>query len=182
MEEIWKDIQGYEGLYQVSNLGRIKTFSKFNNTKKEIMKQKLLFGYLLVNLYKNGKLKTCRVHRLVAQAFIPNTENKPQINHINGIKTDNRVENLEWATRSENMKHAFKNGLVKNNSNSINAMKKANEKHIIQLKNNIVVKEFENVAQASKELNICKNLIYRVACGFRKRTHGFTFRYKEKGN
>ena len=178
-KEIWKDVVGFDGLYLISNLGRIRTLSKYNkNGYDTIMIQKCKCEYMYVNLYKNGKLHTSRVHRLVAQAFIENPLNKPQVNHINGIKTDNRVDNLEWATRSENMKHAFRTGLVKNNINSVNAMRKANIKPIYQIKNGTIINEFESVSKASKYLNINENLIYRVLSGFRKTTHHYSFRYK----
>lgn len=119
MEEIWKDIPGYEGYYQISNLGRVKTLerilpnNRFKNVlcvhKEKIMKQNNdTKGYPAVTLRVNNVIKTLRVHRLVAQAFIPNPENKPQINHVNGVKTDYSIENLEWCNQSENNYHAYR--------------------------------------------------------------------------
>ena len=106
MKEIWKDIENYEGLYQVSNLGRIKSIRKMK--KQNILKLGTRNTYNVINLMKNGKARSFQVHRLVAKAFIPNPENKPQVNHINGVKNDNRLENLEWVTRSENTIHAYR--------------------------------------------------------------------------
>ena len=115
MKEIWKDVQGYEGQYQVSNLGRVKSIKrKLNNgrTVNEKMlnsssKKKTQDGYLMVALAG----KTFRVNRLVAAAFIPNPDNKPVVNHIDGDKENNKADNLEWTTISENMLHAYRCGL-----------------------------------------------------------------------
>ena len=102
--EIWKDINGYEGLYQVSNEGRVKSLN-YNHTKREgILKpQKLKNDYLKVTLYKDTYKNQKLLHMLVAEAFIPNPLNKPTVNHINHNRQDNRVENLEWATYPEQM-------------------------------------------------------------------------------
>lgn len=110
MQEIFKDIQGYEGVYQVSNLGNVKSYK--NKDGKILIPSPNNYGYQRVGLRCNNR-KLCSVHRLVAEAFISNPENKKEVNHINGIKTDNRVQNLEWSTHSENIIHAHKTGLIK---------------------------------------------------------------------
>lgn len=115
-QEIWKDVDGYAGLYQVSNLGQVKSLGKYDRLgryRAEKIKATVDngSGYCVVNLKHNGKQKQMTVHRLVAQAFIPNPDDKPEINHIDGCKGNNCVDNLEWASRSENIKHAFNLGL-----------------------------------------------------------------------
>lgn len=116
MEEIWKDIKEYKGLYQVSNIGRVRRVEHdycsargekrhlAESIKKTTLKRN---GYVAVALYNREKMQNVHVHRLVAEAFIPNPENKPYIDHINGDKTDNRVENLRWCTQKENMNNVI---------------------------------------------------------------------------
>ena len=135
-DEIWKPISGYEGVYEVSNLGRVRSCDRIvvcNDGRKYKRKGKVLRQsydankYYKVALCKNGKQKNFSVHRLVAQAFIPNPENKLTVNHKNGDKLDNRVENLEWATREENMQHAYDNGLKKSIKGSSNSNSKLSD-------------------------------------------------------
>lgn len=116
MQEVWKDIEGYEGLYQVSNLGRVKSLERVKpngqcvpeKNKTPCLKGN---GYLALQLYKDGKPKNYYIHRLVADHFIPNLEGKETVNHINGNKQNNSADNLEWCTYTENNKHAYKTGL-----------------------------------------------------------------------
>lgn len=108
--EIWKDIEGYEGHYKVSSLGNVVSVKKGYPVLMKLQNHSA--GYKQVKLCKPNKILIERVHRLVASAFIPNHDKKPQVNHINGIKSDNRVENLEWNTPQENTAHAFRTGLA----------------------------------------------------------------------
>lgn len=135
MKEIWKDISGYEGLYQVSNMGRVRSVdkyvqnhSKFNFKKGQLKKLRPKDNkYLIVDLYKSNKPKTCYVHRLVAFAFIDNPLNKETVNHIDGNVQNNCVDNLEWATPSEQNYHFYALGLKskENIEKTVNAMKQA---------------------------------------------------------
>ena len=101
--EIWKDIKGYEGLYQVSNIGRVKRLVGFKcNVERSSKGSQHKDGYLLMPLSKAANAKMHKLHPIVAEAFIPNPDNKPEIDHINTDRTDNRAENLRWATRKEN--------------------------------------------------------------------------------
>lgn len=128
MNEIWKDIKGYEGLYQISNFGRIKSI-----LSNKFLKAGKANGYRNVVLYKNKLKKTFNIHRLICINFISNPYNKPCVNHINGIKSDNRLENLEWVTHSENKIHAFKIGLESKKGEK-HHFSKLNEKQAIKIK------------------------------------------------
>lgn len=109
--EIWRDVVGYEGLYEVSNKGRVKTLLGKEGYNLKISLNKS--GYYKASLSKAGKATTCLIHVLVAKAFIPNVKGKPTVNHKDGNRVNNNVENLEWATYSENLQHAYETGLRK---------------------------------------------------------------------
>jgi hypothetical protein len=153
-KEIWKDVLGYEEIYQVSNLGNVKSLQRLirlgyrPRIKKEtILKNSIEFyGYYVVNLCKNLKHKKTKVHRIVAEAFIPNPENKPQINHKNGIKTDNCVENLEWCTNQENAIHANKNNLISRQKGSSSHKSKLTEKQVLEIRNLSVSLSYRKLA------------------------------------
>lgn len=125
--ELWKDVVGYESYYEVSNLGRVRSkervlphnINKGNYVKKsKVLSTQIRKGYVFVCVCVNGIRKALPVHRVVAKAFLPNPENKAQVNHIDGDKTNNKLENLEWATAKENVDHAVRTGLIKKGSRS----------------------------------------------------------------
>ena len=174
--EIWKDVVGYDGLYQVSNLGNIRNTKK-NKLKKIFINEK---GYCQTTLNKNGKLKQVRLHQLVAKAFIPNPNNYIEINHIDGNKLNNELSNLEWCSRKHNVIHAYKTGLISKHQieKTTIKMKEKNKKPIVQIANGIVINEFESIQKASEMLKIHYSCILRVLKNKHKKTHGFVFRYK----
>jgi hypothetical protein len=176
-KEIWKDIPGYEGLYQISNTGKIKSleFYKKNEFKKYKTKERILSqhindkGYYCVDLYKDGKRKKFKSHRLVLLSFLG--ESSLIINHINGIKTDNRVENLEYCTYSHNLKHAY-------DTNLRNKYHRNNNKAVDQYDlNGIFISEWESIKLAQDELKI--HGITRVCKNKGKSAGGFIWRYKK---
>lgn len=114
MEEVWKDVAGFEGAYQISNHGRVRSIPRQGTRTKEI--RTICYtrdGYARIRLLFKGKDVTVRIHRLVAEAFVPRVEGKDTVNHIDGNKLNNRADNLEWADRSEQMYHAYDNDLKK---------------------------------------------------------------------
>ncbi len=159
-KEKWTDIEGYEGLYMVSNLGNVKSLPKPHRYGKKteiILKGRPdKAGYLRVNLCKDGVTIDSRVHRLTAKHFIPNSDNKPDVNHINGIKWDNKVENLEWVTPKENNQHAWDTGLKKVTDKWLQKMKEVNigRKHSTESKlkmSNITKEQFKNGRKPSNQ-------------------------------
>jgi hypothetical protein len=156
--ETWKDVAGYENKYQVNNFGHIKSLLR----KGKILKNSVLSktGYLCVDLCYNGKITKHTIHRLVAKAFIPNPENKEQVNHINGVKKDNRVINLEWSTRSENQLHSIRIGLrtTKGEKNSQSKLSSDDVLHILESK--------EKYNILSKKYNISISTISDIKRGY----------------
>ena len=149
-QEIWTKIEGFSN-YEVSSLGRVKSLN-WNNTGKEKMMSLCMVssGYLSTCLYKDKKQKMALIHRLVANAFIPNLENKPQVNHIDGNKTNNCVSNLEWATREENMKHAISNGLLKPNIKGFEIGWEKSKDRSLKIRCIETNQEFESMSLASR--------------------------------
>ena len=160
-KEVWKDIEGFKGYYQISNKGRVKRLPYeydmyYGGVAKKpggVLKERLgTNGYPMACLCMEGKDYYRIVHRLVAQAFIPNPENKPEVNHKDGVKTNNNVENLEWVTRQENIDHAIRTGLT------TRIFEKDIEKQII----NEYFEEDLSIVEICKKYNINKQYIYRL--------------------
>lgn len=166
MNEIYKDIQGYEGKYQISNLGNVYSLI----TNKILKPQKNIHGYLKVGLYKNGKCKIFNIHNLVANAFIENPNNYKYVNHKDENKTNNRVENLEFCSFYYNLMYGTR----------VQRIAKKNNKPILQfdLEGNFI-KEYESITQASKELNNSLNNISQCCLGRSRTSKGYIFRFKD---
>lgn len=186
MQEIWKDVPSYEGLYQISNLGNVKSLEKTwyvgkRLTSKRIKKDSLIYqrtdrdGYKIVSFRKNSNIKYFKVHRLVAQIFIKNKDNKPEVNHADGDKSNNSVSNLEWVTRKENVLHASKNNLLKTGSNCSWATP------ILQFsKEGVFIREWDYIKQAADELSLNKSCISATCSKLQKTSGGFIWKYKNK--
>ena len=188
MTEIWKDIQGYEGLYQVSNFGRIKALHKVvshkyagTKTIPECIKkiQKNLNGYSIIVLSINNKPKTFTVHRLVAKHFIHNPENKPEVNHIDGDKGNNHISNLEWNTKSENNQHAYNNGLKKGSTHLKGKTGSLcfNSIPVLQILSNGKEIKFASATEAEKNIGISRRGISQCARGIQSFAGGHKWKY-----
>ncbi len=176
--EMWKDIKDYEGYYQISNLGRVKSIN-FNNTKQEkLMALTTTWdGYKKLRLSKMGKAKAYLSHRLVAVQFISNFENKPFVNHINGIKSDNRIENLEWCTQSENCIHSMKVlGNISGATGKTGYLNK-NSKEVHQYTTNgDFIGKYGSQKEAERKTGIGQGLISRCVRGVINQTNGYIFK------
>lgn len=175
----WKQIEGYEK-YSVSDTGLVRNDLTGKTLIPFVTKKG---GYLRLNLTENGKQKKHLIHRLVAQAFVPNPNNLETVDHINGVKTDNRAENLQWLTSpgntkkfwdgiSEERRTKIKNFLVGNG----NRYRKSVSKPVVCLETD---KVYESSGQAARELNLCRSHILRVAKGEYKQIKGYHFKFLE---
>lgn len=180
MEEVWKDIDGYEGLYQVSNIGNVKSL-KFNHGNVEkLIKPFNNGGYLRVTFRVNRKAKNFLVHRLVAAAFIENPEGKDSVNHIDGDKCNNCVDNLEWVTKSENTRHAIRVGLrppiceCERKKGAENPL----SKRVGQFdKSDHLIRYWNCTLDIVNVLGFRQGCIYRCCQGDRKTYKGFKWKY-----
>lgn len=164
-EENWKDISGYEGLYQISDKGNVKSLNYNHTGKERIMKLgRNHDGYLLVSLYKNGKQKYYRVHRLVAKTFILNSNNLPELNHKDEDKTNNCVENLEWCDRKYNVNYGTRT--------------EKTSKPVLQFtKNGEFIKEWKSTMDVQRNLGFSQGHISACCLGKRKSSYGFVWKY-----
>ena len=188
VKEIWKDIEDYEGYYEVSNMGRVRSLDRIvrkNNgaklSKGVVLKGDIARGYVRVMLHKEGVIKRFLIHRLVAKAFIPNPENKPQINHINRIKNDNIVENLEWCTQKENMQHAIVNN--KEYYDFLHAKGSENKCSVAVIQyslEDIKIAEYGSIAEASFWSGARRGAISNACRKWAKTAGGYKWEYKNK--
>ena len=189
MEEIWKDIKNYEGYYQISNYGNVRSLDRIDELGRlikgrEKVKQKQHYNkdncYLNIILYKNGQKQRFYIHRLVAEAFIPNPENKPQVNHNDRNKKNNKIDNLEWVTISENIKYSY-NFDDRKKSTGCHKIGKENimSKKVKQydLEGNFI-KKWESARQASIQTNIDYSTIKQVCRGKGKKAGGYIWKYE----
>lgn len=168
MKEVWKNIKGYLRQYQVSNLGNVRSLDRYCSTgfKPGIVRKQQISnsGYSFVTLWKNGKRKNKFVHRLVAETFIPNKNNKKETNHIDGNKLNNTVSNLEWCTGSENMLHAYNLGLLSHYTGENSYRTKLTDEQVYQIK---WIQKYENppmkfYRELAKELGVSNGVIFKI--------------------
>ena len=173
MKEIWKDIVGYEGLYQVSNMGRVRSF-KYN--KVRILKPlSTNNGYLHVNLRKNNSVKGLLIHRLVAQAFLENPNNFPQVNHKDENKTNNIVSNLEWCDVKYNNNYGSRN--KKASIKMLNHHKISKVVLQIDKNTNVVINIFPSLIEAQRQTGCWQQHICKCCKGKLKTSGGYIWRY-----
>lgn len=183
-EEIWRPIKGYEGIYDVSNLGRVRSHdkhTKHNYGGLKLQKGRILNpkkgtnGYVRVYLSdKNSKTKRFSIHRIVGNAFVENPQGKPQINHINSDRSDNRASNLEWVTNSENQKHAYKNGKQKPRKGKDNVLSIGVS---VFNKGGTLIKSYESISDAAKDLKCCRKAISNCCKGAKDNIKGMKFEF-----
>lgn len=179
MIEIWKPVKNYEYYYEISNFGNIRKIGgknqyRYYKIEKTITPYKDEKGYLRVGLSKDNKRIVKRVHQLVAQEFIPNPNNYSEVNHINGNKTDNRVENLEWCTHQQNIEHAWGTNLSIPRYGKENKTSKRVKQYDRQLN---FIKEWDCISDIERTLKISASHISQVCNGKRKSTGGYIWKF-----
>lgn len=173
---MWKDIINYENNYQISDNGQIRSL-KFNKIKN--LKPSSNGNYLFVMLYKNGIGKCYYIHRLVAETFLSNEQNYPQINHKDGNKINNNISNLEWVTIKDNNQHAFDIGLKTIWNKGKFGQNTSRSKIILQYSlDNTLIAEYGSIREAGRQLNISSSAISAVCKGKKNTCKGFVWRYK----
>lgn len=182
---IWKEIPNFPD-YSINQCGEIKSSQRFdrggNKRKEKLLKPKVnKYGYVSYILCNNEGKSDVLAHRAVALTFIPNLENKPQVNHINGTKTDNRIENLEWCTAQENMIHSFEVLKRKGSFTGIKGIKSPNSKAVIQYDkiSYQLIKEWGSMADIQRELQFSAASIGQCCAGIRKSAHGCIWKFKQ---
>ena len=179
MEEIWKPVKGYEELYQVSNLGRVKSLERIDchgqPRKEKILRYGINKGYCYVTLCKNGKHTTFLVHRLVAEAFIPNPNNYPQVNHKDENPSNNCVENLEWCDQKYNSNYGTRNKRIFEKTTNGKLSRPVLQ---YDLEGNFI-KEFPSTQEVQRELKIYQTSISACCRGKLKTAYGFKWKYKK---
>jgi hypothetical protein len=176
--EIWKDINNFEGLYQISNNGKVKKLRRNSKSKNQFSNKEMILkpdinnaNYARVTLWLNKKRTRKFIHRLVAEHFISNPNNLPQVNHIDGNKLNNNVNNLEWVTNSDNIKHAIENKLLIIDKSNIHEKRKVTQ---LDLNGNII-KQYNSITEAERDTGISH--ISGVCRGKRKTAGGFKWKY-----
>lgn len=180
--EIWKDIEGYGGTFQVSNLGRVKTFNYRNSGKEKVLKpKKHNKGYLQVQLMKGEQNKMFTIHRLVAQAFLPNPQNLPCVNHKDEDKTNNNVENLEWCDRSYNVRYSMDlhPERIANRKNSPRYGKRMGLKVNQYNKNGELIKTWDNSRTIQNQTGMSDWSIAECCRGKRHTAYGYIWQYAD---
>lgn len=179
--EYWKDIKGYEGIYQVSNHGRVRSLNRTDSIGRIISGRILSYslsgsGYRQLALSKNDKVRYFQIHRLVAEAFIPNPNNLPCVNHKNENKTDNRVENLEWCDKRYNLNYGTaKDKLIQSLTNNPKTSRKIEQYSL----NGDILKSYPSLREAERTTNVPHQNIHKCCIGKYRYAGGFVWKYAD---